>query len=426
MAAKLGELSCCTPEGEAVNKSYASIKSIAPKTDIGDHATIQKDGNYFDKGDTFNEAIEKVKKAKMGEEKAADLCLIYNTLVKAVTGRVWDGHNISSYITTLKQACKDNVVKKKTCKELIGDKEYNKRKEDCESLISNGEDFKWVKSKCECEEIEEGDVAPVEEIRGCMVNPEGLPEDVTLHVDTPYDPLATVNYGCRFVKVLDLVNKFCFCIKDTCHETGGGNCITGKQAIESGNSSYKSFEEKYNSIYQDAIAAIVNMSPPTTKISTEKGFYSPNGPTADEVKDLAKALTILHYRRYSLNRASEGNISKESDLVMYSPNGNYLGFFKGTALTSPRFGDIKLQLTLPIIHLRLSQNAGGYTQENHIDVLRKYLLNTENNRGSYRFKEVKNITIDSNGKITLQENITTVGLGTLLETKVIGLGKLLK
>ena len=425
MAAELGDLNCCTPEGEATNKSYASIKSISPKEIIGDHATIQKDGNYFSKGDTFNEAIEKVKKAAKGTDKAADLCLIYNTLIKAKDGRVWSKADISSYLTTLETECDGNVVKPKTCKEKLGS-DYEGKVEECNGRKSEGESVEWSDGKCDCVVVEKGEVAPIEVVRGCMVNPKGLPDDVTLHVDTPYNPLATVNYGCRFVKVLDLVNKFCFCIKDTCHETGGGNCITGKQAIESGSSSYKSFEEKYNYIYQDAIDAIVNMSPPATKISTENGFYSPNGPTEDEVKDLAKALTILHFRRYSLNRASEGNVSKESDLVMYSPNGNYLGFFKGTALTSPRFGDIKIQFTRPIAHLRLSQNVGGYTQENHIDGLRGFLTNIPKNRGSYRFKEVKNITIDSDGKITLQENITTVGLGTLLETKVIGLGKLLK
>ena len=359
MAAELGDLNCCTPEGKATNKSYASIKSISPKEIIGDHATIEKDGNYFYKGDTFNEAIENVKKAAKGADKAADLCLIYNTLIKAKNGRVWSKADISSYLTTLETECDGNVVKPKTCKEKLGS-DYEDKVEECNGRKSDGESVEWSDGKCDCVVVEKGEVAPIEVVRGCMVNPKGLPE------------------------------------------------------------------EKYNYIYQDAIDAIVNMSPPATKISTENGFYSPNGPTEDEVKDLAKALTILHFRRYSLNRASEGNVSKESDLVMYSPNGNYLGFFKGTALTSPRFGDIKIQFTRPIAHLRLSQNVGGYTQENHIDGLRGFLTNIPKNRGSYRFKEVKNITIDSDGKITLQENITTVGLGTLLETKVIGLGKLLK
>jgi len=422
MPEKLGKLSCCTPEGESANKKFLSIKSIAPKTDIGEHATLKKDGNYFKKGDTINEAIVKVEDAPKGAAKAKDLCILYNTLVNVITKSVWFDYNIDPYVKKLKDECDSNVVKKKTCKQKLGS-DYKSKVDQCNKRKDDGESVKWSNSECDCVIVKKGDVAPVEEVRGCMVNPKGLPDDVTLHVDTPYDPLATVNYGCRFVKVLDLVNKFCFCIKDTCHETGGGNCITGNEAIESGNSSYKSFEEKYNYIYQDAIDAIVNMGPPKTKISTEKGFYSPNGPTADEVKDLAKALTILHYRRYSLNR---GSSSKESDLVMYSPNGNYLGFFKGAALTSPRFGDIKLQLTLPIIHLRLSQNAGGYTQENHIGILKRYLVDDEDNRGSYRYKEVKNITIDANGKITLQENITTVGLGALLETKVIGLATLLK
>jgi len=416
MAEKLGKLDCCKGY-----KSFLLTKSIGDKDDINFDLVFNEGGNYFESGDNIRNAIALSHNAKKGEKRASDLCAIYNTLVNIITKSIWLDYDISSQIEKLKKDCENNVVKPKTCKEKLGSK-YDEKVEECSKRKSEGELVRWSNSNCGCVVDESGVVAPTEEIRGCMVKNEGLPEGVTVN----YKPEATYNYGCEFTKVLELTNRFCFCTKDTCHETGGGNCITGTQKITSLSSSYKSFKKKYDYTYQNAYDAIVAMKQPNTKISTEKGFYSPGGASPTEVDELAKALTILHFRSYSLNKASRGMGSTQSDLVMYNENGEYLGFFKGTYLTAPRFSELTLQLTTPIIHLRLSQNVGGYVQDEHIDGIKTSLVDTPINRGSFRYKDAKNIKIDSSGKITLQENITTVGLGALLETKVIGLGKLLK
>lgn len=357
-----------------------------------------------------------------------NLCSLYYTIT-------WLLDNITEYknntvargiLGEIDDHCEKCPKKDYKCKcvKKLGQEVYDINSKDCD------EEFLWNDKKCKCvkepkEEEDEGEVAPIEDekVRGCMVNPKGLPDDVTVN----YNPEATSNYGCEFTKTIELTNKFCFCTKDTCHETGGGSCITGTQKIESLSSSYESFKKKYERTYENAYDAIVAMGQPQTKISTEKGFYSPGGVTNPEVVDLAKALTILHFRGYSLNKSAKGKGSTQSDLVMYNENGEYLGFFKGTYLTAPRFGELTLQLTTPIIHLRLSQNVGGYVQDDHIDGLGSYLVNTPNNRGSYRYEDTKNITIGVDGLIGgLNESTSIVGLGSILETKIIGLGRLLK
>lgn len=413
MAAELGDLNCCTPEGEAASKKFASIKSVAPKKNIGNDATIQSHGNHFNKGDTFNEAIKNVKDAAKGADKAADLCLIYNTLVKAKNGRVWAKADISSYLTTLETECDGNVVKPKTCKEKLGS-DYEDKVEECNGRKSEGESVEWSDGECGCVVVKKGEVAPIEEVRGCMVNPTGLPDGVTVN----YDPLATVNYGCVFKKDVQLENEFCFCVTDTCEEIG--NCLKGKQVISAMVSSYTSFYKKYSRVYENVIKSLAKIKNPFDfRISTEKGFYGEK--PGDYIEDLAKALTILEFRGYGLSTNADGNI-KDADLVMKSLDGDYLGFFSGASMSSPMYKYFNLQLTDPIIRFRVANNLGGsIVNKRHIKAIQR-IINKEGRESD----KVKNVNIDIDGAITLQENITTVGLGVLLETKVIGLGKLLK
>ena len=190
MAEKLGNLECCKGD-----KNFLLTYSNTPKTDIGEHLVFNEKGNYFERGDTINNAIELTNNAKKGEKRASDLCNIYNTLVDAITKSIWFDTDITSYVKKLKTACKNNVVKPKTCKEKLGS-EYDDKVEECSERKNNGELVRWSNSNCGCVDDESGVVAPTEEIRGCMVNNEGLPDDVTVN----YDPEATLNFGCTFKK----------------------------------------------------------------------------------------------------------------------------------------------------------------------------------------------------------------------------------
>tara|TARA_R110000824_G_scaffold1498_2_gene7462 strand:- start:216 stop:1463 length:1248 start_codon:yes stop_codon:yes gene_type:complete len=314
------------------------------------------------------------------------------------------------------EKCGKKDYKCKCIKKLGGDENYNTERVGCE------EGYSWSDKKCECKEDSQeqeddgGDVAPIEDVKipGCMVNPAGLPDGVTVN----YDPLATVNYGCEFKKVIELENKFCFCVTDTCEEIG--RCIQGKQVIKAKVSSYESFDKKYNRVYEKVLEAIAKIKNPSDFIiSTEKGFYGEN--SGDYVEDLAKALTILEFRGYGLSAAADGNI-KDSDLIMKTLDGDYLGFFSGASMSSPMYKYFNLQLTDPIVRLRVAKNLGGkIVNKRHIKAVQR-IIGKEGRESD----EVKNINVGANGVINIQENITTVGLGVLLETKVIGLGKLLK
>lgn len=403
MAEKLGKLDCCKGY-----KSFLLTKSIGDKADINFDLVFNEDGNYFKNGDNITNAIALSHNAKKGEKRASDLCAIYNTLVNIITKSIWLDHDISSQIEELKKACKNNVVKPKTCKEKLGSK-YDEKVEECSKRKSEGELVRWSNSNCGCVVDESGVVAPTEEIRGCMDNKSTV----------NYDPEATINFGCVFEKVINLENKFCFCITDTCDEVG--MCIQGKQIIKAKASSYESFEERWDRVRNAVLEATANITNPFNfRISTEKGFYGEN--PGDYIDDLVNALTILELKNYSLSVRGEGLPSK-SDLVMQTKGGEYLGFFSGASMTSPMYKDFNLQTTSPIVNLRISKNLGGnIVNKSQIGSIQKIIKNRNYNLHD----KVKNINIDMDGVISLQENITPLGLGKLLETKVIGLENLLK
>ena len=403
MAEELGKLDCCKGY-----KSFLLTKSIGDKADINFDLVFNEDGNYFKNGDNITNAIALSHNAKKGEKRASDLCAIYNTLVNIITKSIWLDHDISSQIEELKKACKNNVVKPKTCKEKLGSK-YDEKVEECSKRKSEGELVRWSNSNCGCVVDESGVVAPTEEIRGCMDNKSTV----------NYDPEATINFGCVFEKVINLENKFCFCITDTCDEVG--MCIQGKQIIKAKASSYESFEERWDRVRNAVLEATANITNPFNfRISTEKGFYGEN--PGDYIDDLVNALTILELKNYSLSVRGEGLPSK-SDLVMQTKGGEYLGFFSGASMTSPMYKDFNLQTTSPIVNLRISKNLGGnIVNKSQIGSIQKIIKNRNYNLHD----KVKNINIDMDGVISLQENITPLGLGKLLETKVIGLENLLK
>ena len=167
----------------------------------------------------------------------------------------------------------------------------------------------------------------------------------------------------------------------------------------------------------EAVAGVVN--PFNFRLSTEIGFY---GEQVDNsyVLDLAKALTILVFREYSLSSRAKGNI-KNSDLVMQTEGGEYLGFFSG-AVNSNGFEKFNLQLTSPIVRVRVANNIGGTIVDKSVVPSIQRIIKKLGGESD----KVKNVSIDSEGLISLQENITKIGLGALLETKVVGLAKLLK
>ena len=416
MAEELGNLECCKGDKNFLltkTENFAGVNKSDPYNNIGEWLKLNEGGDYFEREDTINKAIESISNAKKGEKRASDLCNIYNTLVDTITKRTWFDTDISSYVKKLKTACKNNVVKPKTCKEKLGS-EYDDKVEECSERKNNGELVRWSNSNCGCVDVEAGVVAPTEEIRGCMVNNEGLPDDVTVN----YDPEATLNFGCTFKKSVELENKFCFCITDTCEEIG--NCISGTQVITNKSSSYESFEKKYNNVFGSALEAVAGVvNPFNFRLSTEIGFY---GEQVDNsyVLDLAKALTILVFREYSLSSRAKGNI-KNSDLVMQTEGGEYLGFFSGAA-NSNGFEKFNLQLTSPIVRVRVANNIGGTIVDKSVVPSIQRIIKKLGGESD----KVKNVSIDSEGLISLQENITKIGLGTLLETKVVGLAKLLK
>ena len=406
MAEERGKLACCIREDETTNVDFIATDGVGAST-IGD-VKLQDKGNYFKSNDTIDEAIEKVKDAKKGKERAEDLCIIYNTLAYLVNKtRKWHGTDISSWVTKLKDYCGKNTVKAKTCKQKIGDKKYNELKDKCNERKKNGEAVKWSDSHCGCVADEKSVVAPVEEVKGCM-------DDKANN----YDSTATVSRGCEFEKDIVLENEFCFCITDTCEEIG--NCLKGTQTIEAKRNSWESFDKLYKAIYERALTVISTIKP-QTRISTEKGFY---GETfdSDYAIDLAKALTILEFRGYSLNRAARGMKNTESDLVMKNEDGDYLGFFSGASMTSPLFNKFGLQLTPSVIQMRVANNPGGYIQPEHINGIKRYL----NPKYTNRYNLVKNVNIDIDGRIMLPESRTKSGLGALLEPKITGLEKILK
>ena len=407
MAEERGDLACCKPEftGElTTNKNFISPDSTGAAT-IGE-VKLLSNGNFFKDGDTIDEAIAKVKKATKGKERAYDLCIIYNTLAYLLNTMTWNDTDISSWVKKLKEYCGENEPKIKTCKDELGS-DYDDKVADCNERKKNGEAVKWSDSHCGCIADEKSVVAPVEEVKGCMDTKAGN-----------YDPLATVSRGCEFEKDIVLENEFCFCITDTCEEIG--NCLKGTQTIEAKRNSWESFDKLYKAIYERALTVISTIKP-QTRISTEKGFYGEKF-DSDYAIDLAKALTILEFRGYSLNRAARGMKNTESDLVMKNEDGDYLGFFSGASMTSPLFNKFGLQLTPSVIQMRVANNPGGYIQPEHINGIKRYL----NPKYTNRYNLVKNVNIDIDGRIMLPESRTKSGLGALLEPKITGLEKILK
>jgi len=339
-----------------------------------------------------------------------NLCSLYYTIT-------WLLDNITEYknntvargiLGEIDDHCEKCPKKDYKCKcvKKLGQEVYDINSKDCD------EEFLWNDKKCKCvkepkEEEDEGEVAPIEDekVRGCMVNPKGLPDDVTVN----YNPEATLNFGCVFKKSVNLENKFCFCVTDTCEEVG--RCITGKQVLTVKARSYESFELIYDRVRERALKAISSIMP-TLRISGEKGFYSKNVLNTD-VNDLANALTLLELKNYNLSQA-KGQLDK-SDLVMTDEYGNYLGFFNGVLMTSPPFEKLKLQLSGAVLRKRLLNNVGEYIPSNWTDTIRNLILT----RKDY----YAGISLGVDGIIIKESN---VGLINVLKEEPIGLGKLLK
>ena len=177
----------------------------------------------------------------------------------------------------------------------------------------------------------------------------------------------------------------------------------------------KKFIIGFNEKVLTALAKLTN--PFDFRISTEKGFYAATINNS-YVIDLAKALTILELRNYSLSALGADKLL-DSDLVVQDQNGDYIGFFSGASMTSPMFKNFNLQLTDPIIRFRVSKNVGGeIVNSRHIPHIQRII--SKNGRES---DEVENIAIYNNGMVVKESN---VGLINVLKEEPIGLAKLLK
>jgi|21_taG_2_1085346.scaffolds.fasta_scaffold00203_5 hypothetical protein len=403
MAEKLGNLECCKGNKDFLltkTENIAGVNKNAPYNNIGKHLKLNEKGNHFSKGDTINKAIKKIGEASKGPKVAEDLCEIYNTLVDIIKKSVWFDTDISSYVEKLKTACDNNVVKPKSakekCKKKLGS-DYDDEVKKCSERKSGGELVRWSDSNCGCVADDKGVVAPIEEIKGCM-DPDAV----------NYNSEATVKSRCEFEKEVELENEFCFCVTDDCGDIG--RCIKGTQIIKGYATSKAKFDRTYDAIYERALEVIasLNQTYPDFRISTEKGFY---GEDVDSsyIEDLAKALTILEYRGYSLSSASKGD-RKKSDMLMKSPGGEYLGFFSGASMSAPLFDDFNIQFSPNVIRKRISTNLGGSIPKKYINGIKKYINNIP-------------FDIDSEGTIV---NTINEGLISVLRKEPIGLAKLLK
>lgn len=346
--------------------------------------------------------IKKIKDDLIKSNDKENLCSLHYTIDYAL-------NNITQYKNNqtardIKKEIDDHCEKcpkkdyKCKCKKKLGD-DYDTKSAGCE------EGYSWNDKKCACKkdtvekksDEDKGDVSPVEEIKGCM-------DDDAVN----YNPEATVKSRCEFEKEVELKNEFCFCTKDDCRDIG--RCIKGMQIIKGYATSKFKFDRTYDAIYERALEVIAGLDQtyPDFRISTEKGFYSEDVDSS-YIEDLAKALTILEYRGYSLSSASKGN-RKDSDMLMKSPGGEYLGFFSGASMTAPLFDDFNLQFTPNVIRKRISTNLGGSIPTKYINGIKKYINNIP-------------FDIDSEGIIV---NTINEGLINVLKKEPIGLAKLLK
>jgi hypothetical protein len=407
----MGNSTCC---------KYKSGKKILEYTP--DRWTLSSDmphGNNFGQhlftspNDYKGKTIREVHTELLEENDKKKLCSFHYTIK-------WALDNIPAYeynevgekmLEEIDDHCEKCKTKDYKCKciKKLGEEEYNTKSIGCE------EGHSWNDKKCDCKKDSKkkekddggGDGKKKEEkkIPGCMDKKA-----------SNYNVSATTNNGCVFVKEVELENKFCFCITDTCEEVG--RCLQGTQVLKIKASSYESSQKIYNNVYEKVLSSLAKITNPFDfRISTEKGFYAE---TIDNsyIIDLAKALTILEFRDYSLSALGADKLL-DSDLVMQNPNGDYIGFFSGASMSSPLFKDFNLQLTDPIIRFRVSKNIGGEIVNNrHIPHIQRII-----NKLGRESDEVENVTIYNNGIIIKESN---VGLINVLKEEPRGLAKLLK
>ena len=391
-----GNLTCCKPEGDITNTDYLSTRS-GSATKVKD-IILQEDGNYFKEDDTIGKAIGTLRAGKTpkGAPRAEDLCLIYNTLVYLATKtKKWTINNYQAeydeLFETLKALCGDNTPKPKKCKDEKGRKACEKKKKD-------GENVTWDSKTCKCVDVtkKKEDVDP---IFGC-----GDDTASNYYCNQPDNkckngklPEGFVSTGCVWKRDdILLVNQYCFCTSSICAD--GGNCIRPGTYTVSGTS--KEFYERvftraYNHVNSIAIG---------TKFSDEIGFYAENATEEYEALkvDLATVLSILHLRHYSLARKNN------TYLVVYTPNGKELGFFKNVRREDKMFSTIDDSTTKGVYKKRFSNCPGCSVPEHQIDWFVENFVDKVNQDG-----------------IIVSENNTKLGLGSLLINEPKGLERLL-
>eukprot|EP01050_Picozoa_sp_SAG11_P001541 SAG11_NODE_67_length_18762_cov_13.942560_22_plen_401_part_00 len=395
---------CCKYKSGKENREYIPSRwSLSANMPLDDNFPQHKFSSPYD-GKTIREVLNEL----IADNNKKELCSLHYTISWALDNiPIYQYNEIAEeMLKTIDEHCEKCGKKEYKCKcikELGGEEEYNTKSTSCEKGTT------WKVKKCKCVKNpklkpEEGDVKPVEDEK-----------DVSVCMDKKAFNYEEVG-GCVFRKEIELENKFCFCITDTCEEVG--RCIQGTQVLNIKANSYGSFEKIYNRIYEKVLTALAKLTNPFDfRISTEKGFYAATINNS-YVIDLAKALTILELRNYSLSALGADKLL-DSDLVVQDQNGDYIGFFSGASMTSPMFKNFNLQLTDPIIRFRVSKNVGGeIVNSRHIPHIQRII--SKNGRES---DEVENIAIYNNGMVVKESN---VGLINVLKEEPIGLAKLLK
>ena len=407
---------CCKYTVGTQNREYIAerwtLSTTFPTTDFGGHVITAPKAVAGENGKTIRELTDELTEAN--DKK--NLCSLYYTINWALKNLpTYKNNNIArAILEEIDEHCEKCPKKDYKCKciKKLTQEVYDTKSVGCE------DGFTWNDKKCDCKEDkkepivkkddEEGEAATDEGLKGCMLDKPYV---------TNYDPMATINSGCIFKKVITLENEFCFCTRDTCDEAK--QCLKGKQEItgQSVKNTRQAFDDKYQRIYNRALEVIIELNP-RTRISGEKGFYAENIESGYK-EDLANALAILHFRGYSLIRAAKGEQEDQSDLVMYNTEGDYLGFFRGANYTEPLFNNLNFNLTAPVVRLRVSKNNGGIISSDWIKIFREKV----NIPGTTHY--MPGIKITDDGRIILPESKTPVGLASLLVKKVDGLGQLL-
>ena len=384
---ELGGLPCCKPENAVTNNDYLSTGS-GSATKVED-IIIQEDTYYLVEGDTIGEAIGDMEVQDKGAPRAKDLCLLYNTLVHLSTQKKWTINKYQGEYDTLfakiKALCADNIVAVK-----LGPCKDEKGKKDCKARPENDR-VKWDSKKCECVKKKK-----IKKIFGC-----GDKSASNYYCDLPKNkckngklPEGFVSTGCVWKRDdIVLVNKYCFCTSSTCAD--GGNCIRPGTYTLTGTTLQfydRVFTRAYNHVNSIVIA---------TRFSNEIGFYAE---TVDETlkTDLATVLTILHLRHYSLVRKNN------TYLVVYTPNGKEIGFFKNVRREDKMFSTIDDTTTKGVYKKRFSNCPGCSVPEEYIDWYVHHFADKVNQDG-----------------IIVRESKTKLGLGSLLINEPKGLERLL-